>query len=145
MHHVIADGLEGFWLVKVNHPFCSRLGSCAFRMFRPVTDDDTLSPILQVTQLKAENLSWSKSPMQHEEQHRLIPFEVERGEKFVDLIIAQRTRDALDGFHADSAPHGSLSRRSPHEGAVTIKDTHVGRIINFLDGIFTGRKLIGKD
>jgi hypothetical protein len=57
---------------------------------------------------------------------------MQRGEKLVDLIIAQRTRDALNGFHADCAPHGSLSRRSPHEGTVTIKDTCVGRIIHFI-------------
>src|SRR6266699_4378396 len=90
-------------------------------------------------------ISRPESSMQHEEQHRLMPFEVERGRKFVDLITAQRTRYALDGFHADSAPHGALSRCSPHERTVTIKDTRVGRIIDFLDRILTGRKLIGKD
>src|SRR5712692_2921113 len=145
VHHVIADGLEGFWLVKVNHTFCSRLGSCAFGVLCAVADDHTFSPILEVTQLKAEDLSRPESSMQHEEQHRSIPFEVERGEELVDLIIIQRTGYPLDGFHADGAPHGSLSGRSPHEGTVAIKDTRVGRIIDFLSRIFAGRKLIRED
>jgi hypothetical protein len=67
VHHVITDGLERFWLVKVNHTFCSRFGPCSFGMFRPIADDDPFSPILEVTQLKAEGLSRPQSSVQHEE------------------------------------------------------------------------------
>jgi len=110
-----------------------------------IADDHTFSPILEVTQLKAEDLSRPETSMQHEEQHRPVPFESERSEELVDLIIIQRTGYALDGFYANAAAHGSLSGRSAHERTVAIKDTCVGRIINFLDRIFTGRKLVGED
>ena len=75
MHHVIADDLESFWLVKVNHTFCSRLASCAFRVLCAVADDHPFSPILEITQLKAEYLSRPESSMQHEKYHRPVPFE----------------------------------------------------------------------
>src|SRR6266849_3033846 len=136
---------EGLWLVKVNDAFCARFCSCAFRVFCAIPDDHPFSPILEVTQLKAEDLAWSESPMQHEENHRPVPFEPERGKELARLIIIQRTRHSLDGFHADGAPHGSLSGYSAHEGTVTISHSCVGRIIHFLDRIFTGRKLIRED
>src|SRR6266487_7156002 len=145
VHHVVADGLEGLWLVKVNDAFCARFCSCAFRVFCAIPDDHTFSPILEVTQLKAEDLAWSESPMQHEENHRPVALEPERGKELVRLIIIQRTRHSLDGFHADGAPHGSLSGCSAHEGTVTISHPCVGRIIHFLDRIFIGRKLIRED
>jgi hypothetical protein len=129
VHNVVADGLEGLWLVKVNDAFCARFCSCAFRVLCTIPDDHTFSPILEVTQLKAEDLAWSESPMQHEENHRPVPFEPERGKELVRLVIIQRTRHALDGFRADGAPHGSLLGCSPYEP--TFRSLRTGNVCFF--------------
>jgi hypothetical protein len=72
MHHILAQGRQGFWLMQINNSLAPRFGPHAFGMIRAVANDHTPTPILDILQVQIENLSWSEPSLKHEKNHRFV-------------------------------------------------------------------------
>src|SRR5438034_6111680 len=114
-------------------------------MIGAMADGDTTSSVGDIFEPEVESLTWSQSPMKHEEKHRLVPLETQRFNQRGDLLIRHRTRHPLNGFDMHGSPNWALPGSSAHERAMAIRDARVGRIIHFHHGIFRVRKLIGNN
>ena len=114
-------------------------------MFVAIPNDHALAPILQVTELEVEDFPRPKTPMQHQEDHRPIPFEVEGSEQLVDLVVIHWTRNPLDRFNMNGSSDWALSGSFAQERAVPFRHAGESGVIHLLDGIFPCGELIGED
>src|SRR5437879_1637390 len=81
-------------------------------MICSIPDHDSLSSILNITELKSKDLPWSQAPMKHEQDHRLVALERERLQEHVHLLVIHGTRKTLHGLHMNSASHRLLESLS---------------------------------
>jgi hypothetical protein len=52
-------------LEEVNDSLCPGFGSGTLGMIGPIADDHTLLPILDVIQMQRQDLTWSKTSVEH--------------------------------------------------------------------------------
>jgi hypothetical protein len=83
--------------------------------------------------------------MEHQEDHRPIPFEVQRLQQLVDLVVIQWTRNPLDRFDVNRSPDRPLSGSCAQKRAMPFRDASESGVVHFLDGILPCGELIGED